>query len=162
MKKLLIALAVCLQSGLFGCADESEESRFDYAWTNKSGVDVKMIVVKYFPDESKFTYEKSIANGDTLHGYYGWYPYPYPYETISEIIKVKLVFLGEPKKCLIFDGEIDDSFDIRHLSLYEKKLVEEYVVNNLTYKCYEYTYTITPQNMDMAREENCQSSANEF
>ncbi|MDR0517436.1 MAG: YgdI/YgdR family lipoprotein [Fibromonadaceae bacterium] len=162
MKKLLIATAVlCLQAGLLGCAaDEPEEPVSDYVWANKSGVDVRMIVVKDYPDESKFTYEKSIANGDTLHGYYytnkGWYPYPYPYETNVEIIKVKLVFLNELEKCLIFDGEIDDSFDIRHLSLYEKKLVEKY-----SNRRYEYTYTITPEHMAMAREEDCQSSASD-
>ncbi|MDR0517687.1 MAG: hypothetical protein LBH25_11645 [Fibromonadaceae bacterium] len=153
MKKSLIAIAVCVQAGLLGCADRPGESISYYAWANKSGVDVKMIVVKDYPDKSKFTYEKFIANGDTLHDCYGWHPYPYPYETSVEIIKVKLIFLDELEKCLIFDEEIDDSFDIRNPPLYEKKqLYDEY---------YEYTYTITSEHKARAKAEDCQSSASE-
>jgi len=158
MKKLkiifIVCVAACIASCSYdGCTGEPPDS--DYAWANESGVDVKMIVVKNYLNESKFIYEKIIADGDTLHGYdytnKGWYPYPY--KTHTEIIKVKLVFLDELEKCLIFDGEIEDSFDIRNLYPYEAKRVEKFR------SLYEYTYTITPEHREMAKEEDCLSDS---
>ncbi|MDR0517688.1 MAG: hypothetical protein LBH25_11650 [Fibromonadaceae bacterium] len=102
-----------------------------------------MIVVKDYPDKGKSIHEKFIANGDTLRGSY--YEEWYPYSGLLDITnKVKLVFLDELKKCLIFDGEIEDSsFDIR-----SKKGA-----------CFnspcEFVYTITKKLRTMAEEGHC-------
>jgi len=170
MKKLKIILfttfvASILQIVLLGCSCDDctgGPRDSDYAWANESGVVVRMIVVKDYPDNSKFTYEKIIADGDTLHGYnydtlrgYSeylnreWYPCSYPSEMRPKITKVKLVFLDEPEKCLIFDGKIEDSFDIRNHFLYKGRSVEKFR------SLYEYTYTITPEHKAMAKEEDC-------
>ncbi|MCL2283729.1 MAG: hypothetical protein FWC26_10495 [Fibromonadales bacterium] len=148
MKKTLFAIfAVCLLLiGLFGCDGEPPEPYGNYAWANKSGLDVKMIVVKDYPDKSKSTHEKFIANGDTLRGssYEEWHPYSGSLDIAN---KVKLIFLDELKKCLIFDGEIENySFDIRFR--------EGTCFNS---PC-EFVYTITPEHRAMAKEEDCQSS----
>jgi len=162
MKKALFAtfVASLLQTGLLGCYFEPPEPPEPvYAWTNESGVDVKMIVVKYFPDnkKSKFTFEKVIANGDTLHGNYSeyrseeWYPYSNSYFDYLATTKVKLIFLEEPEKCLIFDGEIDDSFDIRNEFSYKAgDLIE-----SSSYSTREFVYAITQELRDTAEKEHC-------
>jgi hypothetical protein len=173
-KTLFVVFAICLLlAGLFGCVGEPPEPPYQvYAWTNESGVNVKMIAIveNNYPDKGNFTnFEKIVADGDTLHGHYyeggfydgttiwdqEWYPY-LPHETLFEV-KAGLIFLDEAKKCLVFDGEIEDySFDVRSRFSYEEG--EQIQSDILTI---EYVYTITHQHREMAREEDCQSSASE-
>ncbi|MDR0517435.1 MAG: hypothetical protein LBH25_10375 [Fibromonadaceae bacterium] len=177
MKKALFAIfTICLLlAGLFGCVVELPEPPEQvYAWANESGVDVKMVVVKYYQDHhldnGKFTYEKIIADGDTLHdnSYYyytlsgyskypdrEWYPFNDPSERSPETTKVKLVFLDELEKCLIFDGEIEDSFDIRNRFSYKKGELKEVLIEGTFYPELEFVYAITQKLRDMAEEKHC-------
>jgi len=166
MKKTLFTIfVVCLLlAGLFGCWGGPEPPYESYAWVNESGVDVKMIAIveSNYPNKGDFTnFEKIVADGDTLHGHYyeggfydgatiwdqEWYAY-LPYETAG------LIFLDEPKKCLVFDGEIkNDGIDMRSRNSYKEG--EQIQSSFLTI---EYVYTITPKHKAKAKEEDCPSS----
>jgi len=175
MKKALFAIfAICLLlAGLFGCVGEPPEPPYQVcAWTNESGVDVKMIAIveNNYPNKGNFTnFEKIVAVGDTLHGHYyeggfydgatiwdqEWYPY-LPHETLFEV-KAGLIFLDEPKKCLVFDGEIkNDGIDMRSWNSYKKG---EHIQSS--FPTIEYVYTITSEHRAMAKEEDCQGSASD-
>jgi hypothetical protein len=171
MKKTLLAIfAICLlQAGLLGCLGsggitiiEDDPIRREPFYINNSGVTVKLTVGEYEQYTGK--YEQEVKNNDTLWNDYldkngsnvhwrvpygGEYDdYITPFRT-SEPMYFKVEFLSDPKVCLIFDGDarIGEN-DIRYWENYT--LVEKRKPVN-----HFYSYTITPELREQAREEYC-------
>ncbi|MDR0518145.1 MAG: hypothetical protein LBH25_14000 [Fibromonadaceae bacterium] len=175
MEKLKAVLLICALCSLTGCfifdecfaatdCGNSDEKLPAYA--NKSGETIKIIAIV-----GGYPYEKLIANGDTLHyAEEEWYrsiPADIGYSSCTSIVffgscnmptRMELHFLGDPQKCLIFDGPIEhDGIDMRSWNSYEKGNEIPDWTDWVT--SVEYVYTITPEHREMAREEDCQDSA---
>jgi len=142
-----------------GCDDcEYGEKKYP-AYANKSGEMVKIVAIK--ESYAEHDYEKTIADGDSLH--YTWeectkeeplwlVPCPVVFYDPAKM-KIYLHFLSEPEKCLIFEGPIkQDGIDMRSWSSYKKgKVIEE----QENWVDIEYVYTITPEHKAMAKESYC-------
>ncbi|MDR2553901.1 MAG: hypothetical protein LBC64_00605 [Fibromonadaceae bacterium] len=159
-KGLLYLFLVCVLASIAGCSCDDTEAKLP-SYANKSGEKVKIIAIS---ERTGNNYEKTIADGDTLHyTEEGWYV-PKNIGCGSSIsfgncygpIRMELHFINEPKKCLIFDGLIkNDGIDMRSWDSYEKG-------NNVDgWAAFEYVYTITPAHRAIAKEEDCQSSTDE-
>jgi len=162
MNKLKIILLACVLASIIGCGCEDCNSAEKLpAYANKSGETVKIITItEYDPKGEKF-----IANGDTLHNYSNeerpvFCPLGYNLPFCRSNIRVELYFLGEPQKCLIFDGPIkNDKVDIRSWDSYKKgKIIDDWASIE---GGEEYVYTITPEHKAKAKEEDCPSSIDE-
>ncbi|MDR0517433.1 MAG: hypothetical protein LBH25_10365 [Fibromonadaceae bacterium] len=175
-KCLLYLFFVFILFCIVACTETGGEEKLP-AYANKSEETVKIVaIVRGFTQDGTYitygNYEKFIAAGDTLHisFYYKenseeWIV-PSPdcgiavsnYDACDNPVRMELYFLNEPQKCLIFDGPIkNDGIDIRSWDSYKKG-------NEIPdwadfWAGVEYVYTITPQHREMAREEDCQSSA---
>ena len=163
MKKLEAIFLVCVITGITGCfllPDEPPETpTLEPFYVNNSGVIVRL------------TYDhltQEIKNNDTLcnqyldescsnpywfvnHGYEGDFyikPFYAPIET-EKSAYFKIEFLTEPKVCLVFDGDDKVENDIRYW--------ENYTFMKEKFTSRHYSYTITPEHKDMAREEECDS-----
>jgi hypothetical protein len=183
MKKIFIIFTYFLFN-IIGCCDDcNSDTKKVPAYVNASSQAVKIIAVVrsyYGPPEENLegeklfsTYEKTIANGDTLRSvYYNetagiWdivAEWPIYLEAnhcglvnnyCDDPIRMELRFLDESKKCLIFDGPIkDDGVDMRFWKSYK----EGSPIENFAdfWGGVEYIYTITLEHRNMAREEYCQ------
>jgi len=168
MNKLKIILLACVLCSVidcsifdecFGATDCGNGDEKLPAYANKSGETVKIITItEYDPKGEKF-----IANGDTLHNYSKeerpvFCPGGYDLQPFCRSnIRVELYFLGEPQKCLIFDGPIkNDGFDIRSWDSYKRgKRIDNWAD---FWGGMEYVYTITPEHKARAREDYCTPS----
>jgi hypothetical protein len=174
LKIALLAYVLCSLTGCWSCLFISDCGNPDDrlpVYANKSGETVK--IVSIVRDYRHHYYEKFIANGDTLHYETEsmedeWFV-PYirncgliVYWNCDEPIPIRmeLHFLGEPEKCLIFDGPIkNDGFDMRSLSSYKRgKKIDNWADY---WEGIEYVYTITSKHKEMAREEDCLSAERE-
>ncbi|MDR0516970.1 MAG: hypothetical protein LBH25_08000 [Fibromonadaceae bacterium] len=168
MKKVLFVIftVFLLQAGVLGCYEPPESPELEAFYVNNSGVTVKFIerdTVKIYPDSNYLRInEHEIKNNDTLCNYYlqencstsNW-------DALrgregSEYIPAyfKIEFLIEPKICLIFDGNVKLENDVRYWENYT------FIKKSIPLLRF-YSYTITHEHREMAREEDCQSSANE-
>ncbi|MDR0518216.1 MAG: hypothetical protein LBH25_14370, partial [Fibromonadaceae bacterium] len=79
----------------------------------------------------------------------------------SNPVRMELRFLEDPQKCLIFEGPIkNDGIDMRSWNSYKKgKEIDDWAGG--WWVGMEYVYTITPEHREMAKEEDCPSSASE-
>ena len=171
MKKLKCIFIICILCCVAGCSDcafvtECAEDEKLPTYTNKSEIMVKIIAIEPGYDINGKIYryyEKFIANNDTLH-----YPEEREWDIphnwncglaatkyCEEPIRMKLHFLDEPEKCLIFEGLIKhDGIDMRSWKSYKKgKIIDNWADFWLGV---EYVYTITPEHRAMAKEEDCQ------
>ncbi|MDR0517689.1 MAG: hypothetical protein LBH25_11655 [Fibromonadaceae bacterium] len=168
MKKSLFAafVASLLQAGLLGCDYCDELPVLERFYINNSGVTVKLIekyTIKIYPDSNYLHIsEQEIKNNDTLCNYYleskncsapNW-DAVLGYEDDEYIpVYFRIEFFSEPKVCLVFDGDVKLEKDIRYWENYtfiKKENAKRF-----------YSYTITTQHREMAREEDCQSSTYE-
>ncbi len=153
---------------------ENEPPMLEPFYINDSGVTVNLtVIIKFMEVDSIYArYEKEIRNNDTLCNYFlenescataGWYV-PHGYKdyyyyitgptgsSTNKPLYFKIEFLSNPKVCLVFDGDakVGDN-DIRYWENYtlieERSLVRHF-----------YSYTITPELMQQAREEYCQDT----
>ncbi|MDR2999756.1 MAG: hypothetical protein LBU89_00710 [Fibromonadaceae bacterium] len=171
MSKLRVIFLVCIVASVTSCIISCSEGAYEEgkipAYANKSGETVKIIaIVRYItPNDVLLNHEKSIANGDTLHyAKEEWYR-NIPMNTDCDFVsfgncgkptRMELHFLDDPQKCLVFDGPIkNDGIDIRPWDSYERGNKADGRGN------VEYVYTITPEHRAMAKEEDCQSSADD-
>ena len=152
----------------YNCDDCSYPEKKHPVYANKSGETVKITATG---DYTSKIYEKIIANGDTLH--YNPFNSTTDEWDIPEInncgfayncdypltVRMELHFLEEPVKCLIFDGPIkNDGIDTRSIESYKKG---EEIYRDENWYGVEYIYTITPEIMATATEENCEDSISE-
>jgi len=178
-------LVICLLlAGLSGCGTtcppESEIPEKIPFYVNNSGVALNLILVQneYIGDSSGY-YEftetrrkQKINNNDTLCNSYlegmscSWGRSAWSiatYEGSCDFIDLsrdgceepayfKIEFLNEPKTCLVFDKDTVDN-DIRYW--------ENYILVKETPLRHDYYYYITEEHRAMAKEEYCQSSADE-
>ncbi|MCL2283730.1 MAG: hypothetical protein FWC26_10500, partial [Fibromonadales bacterium] len=137
----------------FAATDCDELLILERFYINNSGITVKLTAGKY---------EQEIKNNDTLCNYYlesencstpNWDAIlGYENEEYTPMY-FKIEFLSEPKVCLVFDGDAKVENDIRYW--------ENYTFIKKRNMILFYSYTITPEHRAMAKEENCQGSANE-
>ncbi|MDR3000922.1 MAG: hypothetical protein LBU89_06620, partial [Fibromonadaceae bacterium] len=179
MSKLRVIFLVCIIVSVTSCIRSCSEGAYEEkklpTYVNKSGETVKMISIVggYTPDWTgvdDIIYEKFIADGDTLHYMEeGWHvPLTVPatkncgfvsYADCDKPIRMELHFLDNPQKCLIFDGPIkNDGVDMRSWDGSYKRgnRIDDWADR---WAGIEYVYTITPEHRAMAKEEDCQSSA---
>jgi len=159
MRKLKAIFLICILCHVIGCilpCDCTDVKKFP-VYINESGVTIKIVAVATF----NTVYEKFIAPGDTLHSFS--YYNKNTDEWCSDLAsRVELHFLGYPEKCLLFDGPIEHyEIDIRSFESYKKgNEIENWSEPYNYHAGVEYIYTITPELMAMAKEENCSLSCN--
>lgn len=174
MKKVLFAIfAICL---LIGCATTCPPEPPDQEpfYINNSGVAVKLTAINIIMEErveidsSYFvpiytTIEQKIENNDTLCNYYmqgyncatsnwqiiGGYEGIQMCYTCYEPMYFKIEFLSEPKRCLVFDGNVKvGENDVRYW--------ENYTLSEKgSHHADIHYYYITPELREQAREEYC-------
>jgi len=163
MKKLKIIFLIYILCNIIGCeplCDCTAEKGFP-VYVNESGVMIKIVVNA----PRNHVYENFIANNDTLHSF------SYYEENTNEdcsglcsdwLSRAELHFMDDSEKCLIFDGPIKDyKTDIRSSKAYKKgEEIENWSIPYTYHAGVEYIYTITPELMAMAKEENCSPSCN--
>ena len=155
---VLINFAGC---GCDDCTPPYQPPKLEPFYVNNSGVTVKLIAKDMslsveFPDN-----EQEIKNNDTLCSQHldescavrFWSIRP-GYEG-GDIIHnygdkptyFKIEFFTEPKVCLVFDGDDKVENDIRYW--------ENYTLIKKRSTIHFYSYTITPEHLAMASEEDC-------
>ncbi|MDR0516411.1 MAG: hypothetical protein LBH25_05130 [Fibromonadaceae bacterium] len=178
-KCLLYLFFICIAAGIASyfctgcmhCEDCTYKEEKLPAYANKSGAIVKIVAIDY--NGYVHSYAKLIDIDDTLHSSYYFREKPEEWSIpndwncgIASIrdcpnpTRIELHFLDGPEKCLIFDGPIEhDGIDMRSWDSYKKgNKIDDWAD---FWAGVEYVYTITPEHRDMAKEEDCQSSASE-
>ena len=170
LKNLKAIFLVCVIVSVTGCfvfdecfaaTDCDELLILERFYINSSGITVKLIEIYPYSNYLHIT-EQEIKNNDTMCNYYlepencstpNWHAIR-GYEEEEYIpVYFRIEFLSEPKVCLIFDGDTKVKNDIRYWENYT-------FIKKENTKLF-YSYTITPEHRAMAKEENCQGSANE-
>ena len=191
MNKLKAIFLVCILASLTscGCAFVTDCGNEDdklpiYVNTSEQNIKIVATVISYYyvdpesldTNKTFKTYEKSIANSDTLRSHieyrdeYNYVKYKKDEEWQIPFLQdygladcplaycipviMELRFLDEPEKCLIFEGPIkDDGIDMRSFKSY-KRGAKLYNWADF-WGGVEYIYTITPEHLAMASEEDC-------
>ncbi|MDR0517432.1 MAG: hypothetical protein LBH25_10360 [Fibromonadaceae bacterium] len=164
-KCLLCLFLVFILFCVVGCSETGGEEKLP-AYANKSEETVRISYIRSGP-----RYEKSIADGDTLHSSFYYREnrkeWNIPNEAdcgiaadddCNEPVRMELFFLEDPQKCLIFEGPIEhDGIDMRSWDSYEiGNEIDEWAD---FWVGVEYVYTITPEHREMAGTKGCRRSS---
>jgi hypothetical protein len=161
MRFLVICLLLAWLAGCGStCPPEDEPPEKVLFYVNNSGIDVNLILkteTKQGEDTEDAAYytstqthsKREIKNNDTLRNEYRAENCSPSYLAINlcgKSIYVKIEFLGEPKTCLVFDGD-KIANDIRYW--------ENYALTEETSSYLMYYYYINSSQKAMAKEEYC-------
>ncbi|MDR2580020.1 MAG: hypothetical protein LBC85_03385 [Fibromonadaceae bacterium] len=167
MRKLRNIILIFILCSITGCMIESCCDDCTYieekisAYANESGVTVRIVAIIY-----NNTYEKLIADGDTLHSSFYYREKPEEWDSYVQIncdsitnncsnqYRIELHFLGDSEKCLFFDGPVEhNGIDIRSWDSYKRgKEIEDWAD---FWAGIEYVYAITQEHKELAKEEYC-------
>ena len=160
---VLINFAGC---GCDDCTPPYQPPKLEPFYVNNSGVTVKLTIGGDFDlEDNVLTCTQEIKNNDTLcnqhlnescavrfwdvrSGYEGVESiYNYGDKPGGKPTYFKIEFLTEPKVCLVFDEDDKVENDIRYW--------ENYTLIKKSSTIHFYSYTITPEHLAMASEEDC-------